>query len=909
MAIHKSSPPSHLLRAFELRLLRCSFSPSDLPSIQSPPSISSPPPPPIQTLADELLQFIESGDYAKALASPAARQIFDFDESSKACLENSKESAKRFYSETVRERVEVFLRGDDEERLLRGFVVMAVGVAAFLAFTQCNFTGPLERFPLVPLLTMNLKEADDGDWLEWEIWARNELMITGSELQGKFSNLQYIVFAKILLMRIKDWLLDESLAPPYGLQSISWWLVRLLLIQQKVLDELSSYMFDLLQVFMRESSNHFGTMEKVVSYWGANFPEEEAQTIVAMLYLEMGIVEHIYGRVDSSSLHFKSAEVASGLHLSVSGALGFRTVHQVEPKAQLVLSVGGDKVENNMSERHNVTCENSDILLTPRLVDVNHESCNGTRTIPNSGVAILKAVQQAVILAQCLSIEKSSRHNEMQRWEMAPYIEAIDSQQSSDFIVRCFCDILRVRWESSRSHTKERALLMMDKLVQGVRDTSLGVAERIYCCFGVHMPSIPKLRKEYGDLLVRCGLIGEAVKVYEDLELWDTVIYCYCLLEKKASAVELIKKRLAERPSDPRLWCSLGDVTNDDACYEKALEVSENRSARAKRSLARSAYNRNDYELAKILWESAMAMNSLFPDGWFALGAAALKARDVEKAMAGFTRSVQLDPDNGEAWNNIACLHMIKKQSKESFIAFKEALKFKRNSWELWDNFSHVAADIGNYSQALEAVGKILELTNNRKFNVGLLENIFLEIEQRSTSSQSQSSKGNNEYTCNQGDSNVNSVADNSSSENDMAKTRETNYLIEVLGKLLKQIVCNGGGPEAWGLFARWHKLKGDLTMCSEALLKQVRALQGSDLWNDGDRFKKFAHASLELSRVYVELSSLNNSRRELFAAEMHLKNTIKLATIFSEYEEFRDLQACLAIVQIKLRDSLTPVV
>lgn len=96
--------------------------------------------------------------------------------------------------------------------------------------------------------------------------------------------------------------------------------------------------------------------------------------------------------------------------------------------------------------------------------------------------------------------------------------------------------------------------------------------------------------------------------------------------------------------------------------------------------------------------------------------------------------------------------------------------------------------------------------------------------------------------------------------------------------------------------------------MCSEALLKQVRALQGSDLWNDGDRFRKFAHASLELSKVYVELGSLNNSRRELFAAEMHLKNTIKQATIFSEYEEFRDLQACLGIVQTKLQESLTPV-
>ncbi|KAH9707057.1 hypothetical protein KPL70_012438 [Citrus sinensis] len=77
------------------------------------------------------------------------------------------------------------------------------------------------------------------------------------------------------------------------------------------------------------------------------------------------------------------------------------------------------------------------------------------------------------------------------------------------------------------------------------------------------------------------------------------------------------------------------------------------------RSLARSAYNRGEYETSKILWEAAMAVNSLYPDGWFALGAAALKAQDVEKALDGFTRAVQLDPDNGEAWNNIACLYAL----------------------------------------------------------------------------------------------------------------------------------------------------------------------------------------------------------------------------------------------------------
>ena len=92
--------------------------------------------------------------------------------------------------------------------------------------------------------------------------------------------------------------------------------------------------------------------------------------------------------------------------------------------------------------------------------------------------------------------------------------------------------------------------------------------------------------REFAELLVSCGLIGEAIKIFEDLELWDNLIYCNwygvidnhypnlslslslvllmgvgfvydvknSLLGKKAAAVELIKARLSEKPNDPRLW-------------------------------------------------------------------------------------------------------------------------------------------------------------------------------------------------------------------------------------------------------------------------------------------------------------------------------------------------------------------
>ncbi|CAN7005653.1 unnamed protein product [Brassica rapa subsp. trilocularis] len=93
--------------------------------------------------------------------------------------------------------------------------------------------------------------------------------------------------------------------------------------------------------------------------------------------------------------------------------------------------------------------------------------------------------------------------------------------------------------------------------------------------------------------------------------------------------------------------------------------------------------------------------------------------------------------------------------------------------------------------------------------------------------------------------------------------------------------------------------------VCSEALLKQVRSYQESEVWKDKERFKLFAKASLELCRVYREISESTGSRRELFSAEMHLKNTIKQAIVsFSESEELKELENSLEEVRDVMQKS-----
>lgn len=103
----------------------------------------------------------------------------------------------------------------------------------------------------------------------------------------------------MLLTRIKDMLSKENASSICGMKSISWWLARVLLFQQRILDERSSSLFDHLQVLMGEALVDFGTQENVKSYWGANLQEGEAPMIVSMIHLEAGIMEYHYGRVDS----------------------------------------------------------------------------------------------------------------------------------------------------------------------------------------------------------------------------------------------------------------------------------------------------------------------------------------------------------------------------------------------------------------------------------------------------------------------------------------------------------------------------------------------------------------------------------------------------------------------------------
>lgn len=118
--------------------------------------------------------------------------------------------------------------------------------------------------------------------------------------------------------------------------------------------------------------------------------------------------------------------------------------------------------------------------------------------------------------------------------------------------------------------------------------------------------------------------------------------------------------------------CVLGDLTLDESHYVTAWEKSNHRSTRAQRSLATSAHRKQEYERSAGHWELALAVNPLHPTGWFTLGHCYLKLERFDQAVRAFTRTVMLEPDNGEAWNNIGAVLMHLGKRREAFNALAE---------------------------------------------------------------------------------------------------------------------------------------------------------------------------------------------------------------------------------------------
>nr|XP_023411033.1 tetratricopeptide repeat protein 27 isoform X3 [Loxodonta africana] len=119
------------------------------------------------------------------------------------------------------------------------------------------------------------------------------------------------------------------------------------------------------------------------------------------------------------------------------------------------------------------------------------------------------------------------------------------------------------------------------------------------------------------------------------------------------------------------------------------------------------------WEDAVICYERAGQRGKL--GVWFSLGCAYLALEDYGGSAKAFQRCVTLEPDNAEAWNNLSTSYIRLKQKVKAFRTLQEALKCNYEHWQIWENYILTSTDVGEFSEAIKAYHRLLDLRDKYK--------------------------------------------------------------------------------------------------------------------------------------------------------------------------------------------------
>ena len=515
----------------------------------------------------------------------------------------------------------------------------------------------------------------------------------------------------------------------------------------------------------------------------------------------------------------REAASALGVCITVTGALGVRTIHQEEARAQLVVRVsrlleggggeeeketddfvavsGGDDVswlfglggEESSSPSSDASAsasvasapfkglsglatERSEVLTAPRLqgggggggekgstTDGSADNGNDDGASPSplaAAAAPLTPPVQALLLLHASAVRRGTADDGLRAWRAAPFVEALSRSREGEgeekekasgalcrsrWAVAACAALARARHELSRPRTRERALLAFERLASAQEErervevgeeensSSLMARHRVPLALATPLPPSHRARKEAADAMLSAGLVSEALDVYEKVDAWEAAALCHRLLghaEQARATLEARVEAVSRNKSSsslllPALLCSLGDVTGDASRYEEAWELSRGRCARAQRALARGASTRQDWGRAAAAWDLALALNPIHGEGWFARGYCALKLGDDAGASLAFSRAATEEPENGDAWNNLAALHLRAERWKPAFSALSQAVRLKKGSWKTWHNYAQAALAVGEGASAARGVAAVVELTEGEGVADGAL--------------------------------------------------------------------------------------------------------------------------------------------------------------------------------------------
>ncbi|KAI0065848.1 TPR-like protein [Artomyces pyxidatus] len=633
--------------------------------------------------------------------------------------------------------------GDYEEEVVR----LLTAVACLHAFLQANWTGPdLNVKPLDVLYVSGQREPSITEEVLHQK-AIAELAYGGEPVY----HLAQVPF----FFRLAQILFDR---PYHHLASAEWWRLRIWNVHQQILDEpvllpagsLPS-LDQLAQLYASEPDLLGGLwLERgLLEHYQAN--DKAALEFFVRAAKATELQYELTGALGKRT-KFQQTDLSQLVLLAESRKRSEGADDQV-PRVPTVedISAAVDELPSKLPE---TLALNDDTLLEQTEFTSSNPAapCSRLSHLDPSAQPALHPLDQCILLSLCLNVRNTSPSHGLTNEQMSPYIARVISHPEN-WSVHTMALLLRSRLESHRTRTVERSTLQLQALVDQMPTADSTLSERLLYIHSMPLPSKWEMERELALRFLSIGVVKSALEIFERLQMWEEAVKCWQAIEQREKALSVVRDLLEGRKAEAeavlvrsktisgqrrvsfdasreaKLWCLLGDLEPEKAVehYRRAWTVSHATSGRAMRSLGGYYFAREEYAEAMVCLRRAVAINPLLSRSWFILGCACVREEDWDGARDAFGRCVAIDDEDGESWNNLASVYLrmgtgdgdeteptaestISYENKMlAFRALKQGLKFSYENWRMWMNYTIVAMDVGELSEACRALGRVIE--------------------------------------------------------------------------------------------------------------------------------------------------------------------------------------------------------
>lgn len=429
-----------------------------------------------------------------------------------------------------------------------------------------------------------------------------------------------------------------------------------------------------------------------------------------LVQLEIISVFLIYRRVHKVEDLLRHLKEDYQIEMIEEGALGLRTKWQQKALPQFHVSIQQSNNELALSTKdtHGATKLTELLKLND---DTRLEIVKFLDDRQNMSQQLSSTIQNLVLIS-VRHLEISQPKDKLADEEIQPYLRILLTQENGPWIVRLEALLMNIKLESNHRRTIERSLRQCEDLVlmmSNKKEDDAHLTQRLSYVFSSLMNTRHTIEALLAELMISLGLIKGALEIYLRIQHWEEVINCYTRLQLRHKAAEIIRQELAKEPT-VKLYCLLGDATDDVTCYEQAWEFSKQRSGLAQRHWGNYYFSRHEYDKAIPHLQKSLAINSLQANIWLRLGFAALELEKYELAASAYIHHTQLEPDGFESWNNLAKCFIKLGNKLRAHKVLQEALKCNYDSWKIWENYLIVSVDVGSFEDALNAYIRLIEL-------------------------------------------------------------------------------------------------------------------------------------------------------------------------------------------------------